>query len=253
MTDSAEDDRVNASRQAGTISSPDSGNRALIRFDGVSRTYPRGQVQAIREVSLRIELEEYVAVTGPSGSGKSTLLYLACGLDRADAGTVWFDGTAPKSTAEWTRLRSTRIGFVFQTFQLIAGLTAAENVELPMFGVVASETKRRKRAASLLECVGLDNRAKHRIADLSGGEAQRVAIARALANSPSAIFADEPTGNLDSQTASQILSLLEEVRKNERVTLVMVTHDALIADRATRIIHLWDGQVVGEELRREPA
>ena len=253
MTDSTEDDRVNASRQAESIPSPESGSGALIRFDRVSRTYPRGQVRAIREVSLQIELEEYVAVTGPSGSGKSTLLYLACGLDRADAGTVWFDGTAPKSTAEWTRLRSTRIGFVFQTFQLIAGLTAAENVELPMLGVATSEKKRRKRAAALLERVGLSDRAKHRIAELSGGEAQRVAIARALANSPSVIFADEPTGNLDSHTAREILSLLEDVRKNEKAALVIVTHDDLIAERASRVIHLWDGQVVGEELRREPA
>ena len=235
------------------IRSPEIGIGALIRFDGVSRTYPRGQVRAIREVSLQIEREEYVAVTGPSGSGKSTLLYLACGLDRADRGTVWFDGTAPKSTAEWIRLRSMRIGFVFQTFQLIAGLTAAENVELPMLGVVAGETERRQRAGMLLECVGLGNRAKHRIADLSGGEAQRVAIARALANSPSVILADEPTGNLDSQTASQILRLLEEVREHERAALVMVTHDALIAERATRVINLLDGQIVGEERRRQPA
>jgi putative ABC transport system ATP-binding protein len=253
VTESAEDGHVNASRQPGAIPSPEAGNRALIRFDGVSRTYPRGQVRAIREVSLQIEREEYVAVTGPSGSGKSTLLYLACGLDRADTGTVWFDGTAPKSPAEWTRLRSTRIGFVFQTFQLIAGLTAAENVELPMLGVVAGERKRRKRAAALLERVGLGDRAKHRIADLSGGEAQRVAIARALANSPSAIFADEPTGNLDSQTASQILSLLEDVRDREKAALVIVTHNALIAERATRVIKLRDGEIIGEERRRQPA
>jgi putative ABC transport system ATP-binding protein len=210
-------------------------------------------VQAIREVSFQIEREEYVAVTGPSGSGKSTLLYLACGLDRADTGTVRFAGTAPKSPAEWTRLRSTQIGFVFQTFQLIAGLTAVENVELPMMGVVASERERSKRAAALLERIGLGSRANHRIADLSGGEAQRVAIARALANSPSVILADEPTGNLDSHTTAQILSLLEDVRKDHRVTLVMVTHDAQIAERATRVIHLLDGKVAGEERRREPA
>jgi putative ABC transport system ATP-binding protein len=142
---------------------------------------------------------------------------------------------------------------VFQTFQLIAGLTAVENVELPMMGVVASERERSKRAAALLERIGLGSRANHRIADLSGGEAQRVAIARALANSPSVILADEPTGNLDSHTTAQILSLLEDVRKDHRVTLVMVTHDAQIAERATRVIHLLDGKVAGEERRREPA
>jgi putative ABC transport system ATP-binding protein len=142
---------------------------------------------------------------------------------------------------------------VFQSFQLIASLTAAENVELPMLGVIAGERKRRERAAELLERVGLGHRRIHRIAELSGGEAQRVAIARAMANSPSVILADEPTGNLDSQSANQILNLLEDLRMREKVALVMVTHDAPIARRAMRIIRLHDGQVVSEELRKEPA
>jgi putative ABC transport system ATP-binding protein len=210
-------------------------------------------VQAIRDVSLEIQQQDYVAITGPSGSGKSTLLYLASGLDKADAGTVLFEGSVPASSAEWTRLRATRIGFVFQSFQLIAGLTSVENVELPMFGVTASEKVRRERATALLERVSLGSRTNHRIAELSGGEAQRVAIARALANSPSVILADEPTGNLDSQTANQILNLLEDVHTRERVALVIVTHDASIAGRATRVLKLRDGGLIGEERRKEPA
>jgi putative ABC transport system ATP-binding protein len=249
----AETGRLSGSLAAGANLTPESGSGVLIRFGNVSRTYSRGRVQAIRDVSIEIEHEDYVAVTGPSGSGKSTLLYLASGLDRPDAGTISFDGARPESPAEWTRLRAARIGFVFQSFQLISGLTALENVELPMLGVMSGERKREERAAALLERVGLGHRKNHWIAELSGGEAQRVAIARALANSPSVILADEPTGNLDSLTAGQILSLLEDVHEHEKVALVIVTHDAPIAERATRVIKLRDGQVIGEERRRESA
>lgn len=224
---------------------------ALIHLDAVSRTYPRGQVRAAREVSLQIGSQEYIAITGPSGSGKSTLLYLASGLDYPDAGTAYFDGRAPRTAAQWARLRATRIGFVFQSFHLIASLSAAENVEMPMLGVVAGEKTRRERALSLLKRVGLAERTAHRVADLSGGEAQRVAIARALANGPEVLLADEPTGNLDSETAAQILNLLEEVREHEHVSLVIVTHDELIAARAARVIRLRDGRIEGEERRGE--
>ena len=222
---------------------------SLIRLDGVSRTFARRRVQAIRDLSLRVGPEDYLAITGPSGSGKSTLLYLASGLDQPDSGQVLFEGRSPKSAVEWTRLRATRIGFVFQTFHLIAGLTAAENVELPMFGVVTSEKARRQRVAALLDRVALSNRMSHRISELSGGEAQRVAIARALANSPSVILADEPTGNLDSRTTGEILDLLEDLHDREKVALVIVTHDARISERAARVVDLLDGKIVGEEHR----
>jgi putative ABC transport system ATP-binding protein len=228
-------------------------DRALIRFDAVSRTYPRGHVRATRDVSLEIGSGEYVAITGPSGSGKSTLMYLASGLDRPDAGTVYFEGNAPKSAAAWARLRATRIGFVFQTFHLIVSLSALENVELPMLGVTAGASKRRAIAHELLERVGLGHRKLHRVRDLSGGEAQRVAIARALANSPHLILADEPTGNLDSRTAGQILDLLEQIRERDRVSLVIVTHDERIAARAARVIRLRDGLIEGEESRGDRA
>ena len=195
-------------------------------------------------------------VSGAQAQSKPpTAQDIIAGVDSPTSGECHVQGVdvARLNESQLADWRNQNIGFIFQTFNLIPVLTAAENVELPMLGVVAGETERRQRAGMLLECVGLGNRAKHRIADLSGGEAQRVAIARALANSPSVILADEPTGNLDSQTASQILRLLEEVREHERAALVMVTHDALIAERATRVINLLDGQIVGEERRRQPA
>src|SRR5262249_40875123 len=141
----------------------------------------QGQVTAVRELNFAIRRGDHTAITGPSGSGKSTLLYLAGGLDQPTKGQVLFEGRAPKSPASWTRLRATRIGFVFQSFQLVSGLTAAENVELPMFGVVRNEHDRYKKAAALLGQVGLAHRGQHRVSELSGGESQRVAIARALA------------------------------------------------------------------------
>jgi ABC-type lipoprotein export system ATPase subunit len=232
---------------------PDRAGSALIRFEGVSRTFPRRHVRAIRNVSLSVERGDYLAVTGPSGSGKSTLLYLASGLDHPDEGFIQFEGMIPKSQAEWARLRATRIGFVFQQFHLIAGLTAAENVELPMFGVVRREKERQRRTAILLDRVAMGHRMKHKISELSGGEAQRVAIARALANSPSVILADEPTGNLDSQTAGGIFSLLQDVHRREKATLVIVTHDERASERARRVIRLLDGEIAGELCREAEA
>jgi putative ABC transport system ATP-binding protein len=210
-------------------------------------------VRAIRGVSLSIERGDYLAITGPSGSGKSTLLYLASGLDHPDEGSVQFEGTIPKNQVEWARLRATRIGFVFQQFHLIAGLTAAENVELSMFGVVRREKERQRRSAILLDRVAMGHRMKHRVSELSGGEAQRVAIARALANSPSVILADEPTGNLDSQTAAGILSLLQDVHRREKATLVIVTHDERAAALAGRVIPLLDGRIADEQCREGEA
>lgn len=252
MNERPENGRQTSSRAAGHSSGPHPPS-ALIEFDGVSRTYVHGRVPALRGISLRIEQEDYVAITGPSGSGKSTLLYMAAGMDRPDAGKVFFEGVCPEQSGAWTRLRATRIGFVFQSFHLIGGLTAVENVELPMLGVVAGEKKRRERAAELLELVGLGHRRIHRVADMSGGEAQRVAIARAMANSPRVILADEPTGNLDSKTAQQILALLEELRERERVSLVIVTHDERIAERAARVVRLCDGRIESEQRRGESA
>ena len=215
----------------------------LVVLDAVSRVYAKGHVAAARDVSLAIARGEYVALMGPSGSGKSTLLHLMSGLDRPTTGRVLFEGREPASTRDWTRLRSRRIGFVFQAFYLLPTLTAIENVEVPMFGVEGRADERRRRALALLTRVGLAERAGHRPGELSGGERQRVAIARSLANSPDAIFADEPTGNLDSQTSASVLALLADIHANEGTTLVVVTHDLDIASQASRIVRIRDGRV----------
>jgi putative ABC transport system ATP-binding protein len=221
---------------------------ALVRLDGVSRLFPRGQVRALRDISFTVEKGDYIAITGPSGSGKSTLLYLSGGLDRPTGGRILFDGAEPRTAAEWTALRSRRVGFVFQSFHLLAGLTAVENVEIPMFGVVRGGRERRRRAAGLLDRVGLSHRHHHRVSDLSGGESQRVAIARALANSPDLILADEPTGNLDSDNSAQVLSLLEDLHAREGITLVVVTHDPAVSRRARRVVSLLDGRIVSDRV-----
>jgi len=222
---------------------------SLILLDGVWRTYTRGHVVALRGLTLSIERGDYLAITGPSGSGKSTLLYLAGGLDRPTQGRVLFDGSEPKTPARWTALRARRIGFVFQSFHLIAGLTAAENVEIAMFGVLSGERQRRRRVAELLDRVHVSHRSGHRAAELSAGESQRVAIARALANAPEIVLADEPTGNLDSRSGGEVLELLEELRRQDGITLALVTHDARVAARAGRVVGLLDGQIASDERR----
>ncbi|MCX6625047.1 MAG: ABC transporter ATP-binding protein, partial [Acidobacteria bacterium] len=210
----------------------------LILLDGVWRTYTRGQVVALRGLTLSIERGDYLAITGPSGSGKSTLLYLAGGLDRPSQGRVLFDGVEPKVPARWTALRARRIGFVFQSFHLISGLTAAENVEIAMFGVERNEQRRMRKVAELLDRVRLSHRLHHRISELSAGESQRVAIARALANGPEIVLADEPTGNLDAVTGGGIMELLNSLNENQQLTIVMVTHDEAIAAQAHRTVRL---------------
>ncbi|MGA2270256.1 MAG: ABC transporter ATP-binding protein [Bryobacteraceae bacterium] len=219
----------------------------LVQLDGVWRVFPRGQVVALRDIAFSIRREDHIAISGPSGSGKSTLLHLAGGLDRPTKGRVFFDGSEPKAPADWAALRARRVGFVFQSFYLLGGFTAAENVEIPMFGVWRSERERRRRVASLLDRVGLSHRCGHRVSELSGGESQRVAIARALANSPDLILADEPTGNLDSHSAEEILALLEDLHEREGITLVVVTHDPGVSWRANRIVGLLDGRIVSDE------
>jgi len=216
----------------------------MLSLRDVSRWYAKGQVAALAGVSLDVAPGECVAVVGPSGSGKSTLLHLLCGLDRPTSGRVFFDGLEPRSVGDWARLRATRVGFVFQAPNLLATLTAAENVEVPMFAAGIRRRERERRARELLGRVGLAHRARHRPSELSGGEQQRVAIARALANAPSVLLADEPTGNLDSVTAAAVLDLLLGLRAQDGMTLVVVTHDAGIAQRAERVIQILDGRVV---------
>jgi putative ABC transport system ATP-binding protein len=216
--------------------------QTLIEMDCVSREYDQGQVQALREVDLQVEPGEWLTIVGPSGSGKSTLLNLMCGLDLPSGGEVRFEGRAPPSVASWSRIRSRRIGFIFQSFNLLPTLTALENVEIPMFGVYGRRA-REQRARDLLARVGLSHRAGHRPGNLSGGERQRVAIARSLANSPALILADEPTGNLDSHSSLQILHLLQEIYAQDNTTIILVTHNPVVAQRGNRWIRLVDGRV----------
>lgn len=215
----------------------------LVEIENVTRLYDRGLVCALSQVSLSVAPGESMAIMGPSGSGKSTLLHLLCGLDRPTTGRVRFQGAEPGSLGQWARIRARRIGFVFQTFNLLAAFSAVENVEIPMFGVIPA-SRRRARALDLLERVGLADRAGHHPAELSGGERQRVAIARSLANSPALILADEPTGNLDSGASRQIMELLAGIHRTEGATLVIVTHDPGVACQAQRLVLLADGRIV---------
>jgi putative ABC transport system ATP-binding protein len=207
-------------------------------------------VHALRGVSLEVRSGEYVAIAGPSGSGKSTLLQLIGGIDIPTAGEVEVLGTRldTLSDRDLTRLRLTRLGFVFQRFHLLPVLTARENVELPMSEAGVPAKERRVRALQLLAYVGLEHRAGHRATQLSGGEMQRVAIARALANRPALLLADEPTGELDAATGGEILSLFRRLNE-DGTTLVVVTHDEQLASEASRVIHMLDGRIqVAEKL-----
>jgi putative ABC transport system ATP-binding protein len=218
-------------------------DRAVVSVRNASRTYFLGEpVHALKNVSLSLPDGSFTAVMGPSGSGKSTLMNLLGCLDTPDEGTIEIDGqsVAELSDAKRARLRGTKIGFVFQQFNLMPRLTAAENVTLPMVFNDVVDTNRRARARDLLERVGLGDRIDHKPPELSGGQRQRVAIARALANEPALILADEPTGNLDTETGEQIMSLFEELNDEGR-TILMVTHERHIAEHADRIVHLLDG------------
>lgn len=215
----------------------------LIKMVDVWRTYDGERVQALKGIDLEIAAGEWVTIIGPSGSGKTTLLNLMCGLDRSSKGEVFFQNHKPISRAEWTSLRSSRIGYIFQAFHLLPTLTAVENVEIPMFGVFRRARERRARALDLLYRLDLADRAHHLPRNLSGGERQRVAIARSLVNSPVLLLADEPTGNLDSKNALQTMILLEKIFFQEKVTVVMVTHNPMVARRGTRWLKLVDGKV----------
>jgi putative ABC transport system ATP-binding protein len=223
-------------------------NDFIIQATGIHKTYDTGRVQvrALRGVDLTVKRGEMVAIMGPSGCGKTTLLNCLSGLDSVDQGDVVIDGTslAHMGDDQRTVYRAQRMGFVFQFYNLLPVLTAAENVELPLLvsGVKAGEARR--RALEGLEMVGLTDWAGHRPAELSGGQRQRVTIARALVNQPAIIWADEPTGDLDSETADEVMALMEELNEKNNQTFVMVTHAPRVADWADRIIRMRDGVIV---------
>ena len=221
-------------------------------LEGVSKSFEGGRIGALDDVSLRIEPGEFAALTGPSGSGKSTLLNLIGALDEPDSGTLAVDGHMLDG-GDATGYRATTVGFVFQFHNLISTLNAAENVQLPMFGRRRPH-ERAERARELLEEVGLGGRVRSYPSTLSGGERQRVAIARALANDPRLLLADEPTGALDSANGEQIVTLLQRLRDQRGMTILLVTNDASIADRADRTLGLRDGRITpASEPRSVPA
>jgi len=221
----------------------------MLSASNLTKEYQSGdhRLTVLRDVNFSIEQGEFVAIVGPSGSGKTTLLGLLAGLDTPSRGTVQLDGTDITALDEdaRARLRGEKVGFVFQSFQLITTLTAIENVQVPL--ELRGENHAVERARDVLQRVGLGDRLDHFPTQLSGGEQQRVAIARAFANRPRILFADEPTGNLDSDTGSRIVELLETLNRESDSTVVLVTHDLTLARRARRIIRLSDGLVVSDE------
>jgi putative ABC transport system ATP-binding protein len=241
------DERVDLANASGT------GEKIGVgRLSGVVKAYPMGNRQyiALRGVSLTLYAGEFTAVVGPSGSGKSTILNMITGIDRPTTGEVVMAGMPLHlmSENELARWRGANVGIVFQFFQLLPTLTALENVMLPMDFLNSYGSKRRSRAAALLELVGLKARANNLPSELSGGEQQRVAIARALANDPPILIADEPTGNLDTATGEKIMDLLENLSHAGK-SVIFVTHDVSLAARAHRIIRVQDGNIVADEYR----
>lgn len=221
----------------------------LIRAEDVTMTYPDGDVPALRGVSLDIRRGEYVVIMGPSGSGKSTLLNLLGALDTPTSGEIYFEERPITSIHPLHKLRSDKIGFVFQSFHLIPTLTSVENVQIPMFVKGWSASHRASLAAELLESVGMTHRLNHFPNKLSVGERQRVALARALANDPVALLGDEPTGNLDSKTGNDVLDLFDRLHQKHDKTLVIITHSGEVAERADRVVHIRDGVIEREDRR----
>ncbi len=228
-----------------TKAEPQGGAEALIyQATGLKKLFDGGKVAALRGVDLQIRQGEFVAIVGPSGCGKSTLLQMLGALDQPSEGVLNYRGQSIPAMPDPAEYRAHEIGFVFQSFNLLPTYTVEENVQIPMFEGGRSRAQRTQRALELLASVGLAHRLTHFPSQLSGGERQRVAIARALANNPCVVLADEPTGNLDSDNAAQIIDLLLRLHRELGVTLVLVTHDATIARLATRIIRMKDGRVI---------
>jgi len=218
----------------------------LIDLQRVCKVYQMGEVQveALRDVDLQIDEGELTAIMGPSGSGKSTLMNILGCLDRSTSGDYYLDGTNVSTLGDnaLARIRNRKIGFVFQNYNLLPRTSALDNVELPL--IYAGVRNRKQRAAEVLERVGLKGRMYHRPNELSGGEQQRVAIARAVVNNPDIILADEPTGNLDSRTGLEIIGLFQQLNREQKITVVYVTHSAETAEYTDRIVRISDGRIV---------
>ena len=226
----------------------------VVEAINVTKTYMLGKVpvEALRGVNLKVETGDFVSILGPSGSGKSTMLNLIGALDKPTSGTLLIDGVdiGKLNDNQLAELRL-KIGFVFQFFNLIPRLTARANVELAMSIANVSGAERKKRAEELLTTVGLKDRINHKPAELSGGQQQRVAIARALANNPKFLLLDEPTGNVDSKTASEVLALIEKLNFEDKVSIIMVTHDEKLAHEAKRTVQMLDGLISNEAVNQQ--
>jgi len=229
---------------------------AFIEVQGVTKTYVMGDVlvHALRGVTTSVAAGEFVAIMGPSGSGKSTIMNIVGCLDRPTSGTYTLDGERVEAMSRdaLAAVRNKKIGFVFQTFNLLARTSALENVELPLLYDGASARERRARALERLGTVGLAGREHHQPSQLSGGQQQRVAIARALINEPPILLADEPTGNLDSRTSVEIMAIFQRLNREQRITIVLVTHEPDIAGYVSRQIHFRDGRIVRDEAVARP-
>jgi len=224
-------------------------NNTVIKLDSVWKVYKMGDIEvpALRGLSLEVNRGEFVSIMGPSGSGKSTAMNMVGALDIPTKGKIFLEGKdiTELSESDLAQIRGKKIGFIFQQFNLLNTLTAIENVMLPMIFQGTPDFERKNRARKLLEMVDLGDRLNHKPTEMSGGQQQRVAIARALANNPEVILADEPTGNLDSKTGGNVLTFLKKLNKEEKKTIVMVTHDASLARQAQRVENLHDGVIVG--------
>ncbi len=227
----------------------------MIRIENLAKTYCTGDimVKALKEINLSIQRGEFISIMGASGSGKSTLMNILGCLDRPTDGHYYLEGldVSEKSDNELSIVRNKKIGFVFQSFNLISRTSALKNVELPMIYGKMNKDSRRERALMLLERVGLSNRSSHMPNELSGGQKQRVAIARALANHPQIILADEPTGNLDSESSVEIMEIFKELNRKDGNTVIIVTHERDIAEFTDRIITFKDGNIIQDERLRE--
>jgi putative ABC transport system ATP-binding protein len=222
----------------------------IIEIDNLVKTFENGRIPALNGASLAVSRGEFVAIMGPSGCGKSTLLHLIAALDRPDTGSIRVGGRCLDGSRDLSRYRASEVGFIFQLHNLLPSLTASENVQVPMFETGRSRHERCEQARRLLALVGLHGKEDQPPTKLSGGERQRVAIARALANDPPILLADEPTGSLDSVAGQRILDLLEEIRAQRGLTVLLVTHDQTVAARADRIVRMLDGRVVDDAPRQ---
>jgi len=221
----------------------------LVTLEGVSRAFDDGAIVALKSIDLKIPAGDCVAILGPSGSGKSSIVNLLSGIDRPTSGRILWNGTPVESRRAWSRLRRDGIGIVFQEFNLIPTLSAAENVEMALMGRGVAPGEQRARAQAALGRVGLAHRTRHLPHALSGGERQRVAIARAIVNAPSVLLADEPTGNLDSANAAAVADLLFELQRDTGMTLVLVTHDESLAARCRRCVRVRDGEIAEDRIQ----